>query len=486
MGIAGQWLRVPLGRSEVSNPIRLPLLRDVTLPAIKTPGFDVPFRASVFYIPRATDVMMPVSAGLVAAIIGFLLLNQFAAREAAKRRLEEALARKEAELREAYRIQARSQRIEALGRLVGGVAHDFNNILSVILGNLELLTEEDTSRVGDPLIAEAIGATQRGAHLTRQLLSVGRRSHLHPTQIDVAHHLQETTRMLSRVLPESIRLTTASASGLWRVKADPDGLQNALLNLAINARDAMDGTGQLTIEASNVRATQDYLEARPDEEITPGRYVCIAVSDVGAGMPPEIAERAFEPFFTTKHATDGSGLGLPSVLGFCKQSGGTCRIYSEVGVGTTVRMVLPVSEAEETELARAEPAAVADGSQARILLAEDEEGVARVIQRQLQAADYVVTCVSSGDAAWSAIERGEVFDLLITDLVMPGDIQGAELARRVEKARPEMRILLMSGYPQEAAIEGNGVASRHTVLTKPVPRSEMLRALERLLNGSQG
>jgi CheY-like chemotaxis protein len=198
-------------------------------------------------------------------------------------------------------------------------------------------------------------------------------------------------------------------------------------------------------------------------------------------MTPEVVERAFEPFFTTKHATDGSGLGLPSVLGFCRQSRGTCRIYSEPGVGTTVRMLLPVSETA-AEPAKAAPAAPApSGATARVLLAEDEDGVARVMQRHLESAGYTVKRVSSGDAAWSLIDAGDAFDALITDLVMPGDIQGAELARRVELARPEMGLLLMSGYPQEAAIEGNGVALRHTVLTKPVSRADLLRTLDAIL-----
>jgi CheY-like chemotaxis protein len=287
--------------------------------------------------------------------------------------------------------------------------------------------------------------------------------------------------MLARVLPESIQLTIAPAAGLWTIEADENGLRNALLNLAINARDAMGGRGKLVIEAANLRVGLDYVDEHPDESLSPGRYVGVSVTDTGSGMTPEVVERAFEPFFTTKHATDGSGLGLPSVLGFCRQSRGTCRIYSEPGVGTTVRMLLPVSEAAD-EVADAAPAPGAPaGAAARILLAEDEDGVARIIQRHLESAGYAVRRVSSGDAAWSLIEAGEAFDVLITDLVMPGEIQGAELARRVEAARPDMRLLLVSGYPQEAAIEGNGVALRHTVLTKPVSRADLLRTLDAIL-----
>jgi CheY-like chemotaxis protein len=287
--------------------------------------------------------------------------------------------------------------------------------------------------------------------------------------------------MLQRVLPESIELTTVPAAGLWPIEVDPDGLQNALLNLALNARDAMDGRGKLIIEATNTRATPDYLDDRPDEEIAPGRYVVISVTDTGPGMQPDVVDRAFEPFFTTKHATDGSGLGLPSVLGFCRQSGGTCRIYSEPGVGTTVRMYFPASEGEQGKARAAEEPTPLPAGTGRILLAEDEDSVARVILHQLQSGGHTVRRVPTGDAAWAEIENGAEHDLLITDLVMPGTLQGAELARRVEAERPRMAILLISGYPQEAAIEGNGVAERHPVLTKPIPRAELLRSIERLL-----
>jgi signal transduction histidine kinase len=482
ISLAGIPLRVTLSNSVGDTALRLPILNDLTLPVIRTKGFDVPFKASVVYVPRSVDALLPLAAAAVAALIGLLLVNLSETRIAAKRALEGALRRKEAELRDAYRIQARSQRIEALGRLVGGVAHDFNNILSVILGNLELIKDEKLAPDSEQLVEEARIATQRGARLTRQLLLVGRQSHLQPSPLDVGRVLKDSSAMLRRVLPESIELTTAPAAGLWTIQADADGLNNALLNLAINARDAMKGQGKLIIEAANNRATHDYLDERPEEDLAPGRYVAISVTDTGSGMPPEIVERAFEPFFTTKHATDGSGLGLPSVLGFCRQSGGTCRIYSEPGVGTTVRMLLPVSENPSEKPVTTVPTEPQGSGVARILIAEDEDSVAGIMKKQLQRAGYSVTRVPTGDAAWALLEEDDTFDLLITDLVMPGKIQGAALARRVEENLPAMRLLLISGYPQEAAIEGNGVAIRHTVLTKPVPRTELLRTIEKLLN----
>jgi CheY-like chemotaxis protein len=263
--------------------------------------------------------------------------------------------------------------------------------------------------------------------------------------------------MLQRVLPESVEIQTIPEAGLWRILVDPDGLQNAILNLALNARDAMEGRGKLVIEASNTRASHDYLDDRPDEEITPGRYVMISVTDNGQGMTPEVADRAFEPFFTTKHATDGSGLGLPSVLGFCQQSGGTCRVYSEIGAGTTIKLYFPAADGDETGHPAEDPVILNDPERVRILLAEDEDSVARVVVRELEMAGYRVKRVATGDAAWSELQRDPSYGLLISDLVMPGHLQGAELARRVEATWPDMSLLLISGYPQEAAVEGNGI-----------------------------
>jgi signal transduction histidine kinase/ActR/RegA family two-component response regulator len=482
IGIGSVALPVTLSGAFDENALRVPLVRDMTMPDIRTSGFDVPFRASVFYVPQMVDFAVLLAVAALTALVGLLVVNTVQARAASQEALEAALRAKEAELSEAYRIKARSQRVESLGRLVGGVAHDFNNILSVILGNLELLKERGAQNEDAPLLEDAVSATHRGAHLTRQLLSVGRKSHLQPKPFDVARALEDSAAMLARVLPESIELTTASAAGLWTAQADPDGLQNAVLNLAINARDAMQGRGKLVLEAVNSRVTHDYVDDRLEDELAPGRYVAISVTDTGPGMPAEVLERAFEPFFTTKHATDGSGLGLPSVLGFCRQSGGTCRIYSELRVGTTVQILLPVSEPALEEPETAPVAEAVTRGEGRILLAEDEDAVARVVQAHLEAAGYTVTRVPTADAAWAQLEGGEVFDLLITDIVMPGRIQGAELARLVEVERPDMALLLISGYPQEAAIEGNGVALHHAVLAKPVPKPDLLRMVERLLS----
>jgi signal transduction histidine kinase len=352
IGIAGVDLPVTLAGGMSENALRLPLVRALAMPDIRTNGFNVPFQASVFYVPRLSDAVAPLAAAALTALIGLLLVNVLEARAASKRVLEDALQAREAELSEAYRIKAQSQRIEAPGRLVGGVAHDFNNLLSVILGNLELLKEQEVRGEDGLLLDDALTATQRGAHLTRQLLSVGRKSHLQPQPFDVARALQQSAAMLARVLPKSIELTTAPAAGLWTVEADADGLQNALLNLAINARDAMGGRGKLIIEAANSRVTHDYVDDRLEDELPPGRYVAISVTDTGPGMAPDVLERAFEPFFTTKHATDGSGLGLPRCWAFAGNRAGRAGSTPSLGSARRFRSCCPSARACSKTLGR--------------------------------------------------------------------------------------------------------------------------------------
>ncbi len=480
IAIGGVTLPVTVGQEPRSSNLLIPLMGGVTMDDIRTSGFDVPFVATVYYAPSVLDLLLPFVMASLVALLGLLLVYRVRAREAAKVALERALRAKETELGEIYRVKAQSQRIEALGRLVGGVAHDFNNILSVILGNLELLKERDVPAEDEVLVDDAVTATQRGAHLTRQLLSVGRKSYLQPAAFDAAGALEETATMLSRVLPESIRLKAVSATGLWTVQADSDGLQNALLNLAINARDAMDGRGTLTLEATNTQITPGDLSDPSDDGLPPGRYVTISVTDTGTGMAPEVLDRAFEPFFTTKRAGEGSGLGLASVLGFCRQSNGTCRITSELGMGTTVHILLPVSEDAVVDRAPSPDARGKTWGMGRILLAEDEDTVAKVMSAQLTAAGYGVTRVGSADAALQRLDAGERFDLLITDSVMPGRIQGVELTRQVEAKWPDMAQLLISGYPHEGG-QGDGVTRRHAALSKPVEKQALLRLVGQLL-----
>lgn len=445
----------------------VPLLGERAFADIELPGIRVPFTASAMLRPRPIDVFPPLFAMVSSILLLVPIARQIGQRQRQRTALERALARKEVELRAVEETRSRTVRLEALGRLVGGVAHDFNNILSVVMGNLELManTGPDERR---QLENDALSAAKRGAYLTKQLLAYGRRSHLRPVDLDVAAALRDAARMLRRVLPETIDLTASSERGLWQSRADPDGLQNALLNLALNARDALGGRGSLRLEASNVRVTDDDNPARPRDELAPGRYVSISLTDNGAGMDAATLDRAFDPFFTTKHMTEGSGMGLPSVLGFCKQSGGTCRLASEPGVGTTAQILLPAADPkpDESDISASPGNTSGAGS---ILLAEDEQAVGRVMKRQLEQAGFVVTLVRSGDEALDVLEGGARFDLLITDIVMGGHIQGPELARRVERNFPGMPVLLVSGYPRESSLGEHGdVLSRHVVLSKPV------------------
>ncbi|WP_177177907.1 CHASE domain-containing protein [Citreimonas salinaria] len=456
-----------------STPGAIPLLSDRRFADIDLPGFSVPFGASAALRPRPIDLVPPLFAIASSILLLALIARQIGQRDRQRLALERALARKEIELRAVEETRSRAVRLEALGRLVGGVAHDFNNILSVVMGNLELMA--NTSPEERPqLESDALSAARRGAYLTKQLLAYGRRSHLRPVDLDVAAALREAAQMLRRVLPESIELTSSSERALWHSRVDPDGLQNALLNLSLNARDAMGGRGSLRIEAANLRITGEDSPERPREELVPGRYVSISVTDDGSGMDAATMDRAFDPFFTTKHMTEGSGMGLPSVLGFCKQSGGTCRLSSEPGVGTTAQILLPAIAPVQRETATAAGAGDAAGT-GSILLAEDEQAVGRVMMRQLEQAGFAVTLVGSGDEALALLEGGARFDLLITDIVMGGNVQGPDLALRVERDFPKMPVVLVSGYPREASLIGSGdVLSRHQLLSKPVPRALLI------------
>ncbi|MEM6577888.1 MAG: CHASE domain-containing protein [Pseudomonadota bacterium] len=479
--IGEQTLPVTLGEPRSAWMPRIPLLRDRTLPEIMINGLEISLIASVFYIPRPMEALFPLAVIIVTALLIGLIARVLSARETYKRNLEHALILKEQDLSEAYQARATSQRVEALGRLVGGVAHDFNNILSVILGNLELIKDKEPRKADHAFVDDAILATHRGAHLTRQLLSVGRKSHLQPRAIDVTDALEENARLLRRVLPETIEVTTLPNPELWTINIDPDGLQNAFLNIALNARDAMDGRGRLIFEAANKHLENDPLNRAEPGALKPGRYVRISIADTGSGIAPEIMDRVFDPFFSTKPATEGSGLGLSSVLGFCQQSGGTCLIESREGVGTTLVLMLPASDVTPgdggPEAVKSRPASRAQ----RILLAEDEDSVAKVLIRQLEAAGHHVTRVATGDKAWSELQENAGYDLLISDLVMPGELQGAALARQAEEHRPSMAILLISGYPQGAEEETALPTERYPVLIKPVSQQALNKAIGRLL-----
>lgn len=386
----------------------------------------------------------------------------------------------ENELRKSREIILQSQKMDAIGSLSGGVAHDFNNLLAVILGNLELLREIRGFDSTSEYVDEAIKASLRGRELTRSLLSFARKAALEPVLLDLNEVARSMDSMIRRTLPENIAIEVALSGGLWKVRADRSSTESTILNLVINSRDAMPEGGRLTVETANIRLSEEYVEVR-DETIQPGRYVMIAVTDTGIGIPKENLEKVFEPFFTTKPVGKGTGLGLSSVLGFARQSGGTVRIYSEVGVGTTVKLYFrAVSGASEEHHPERQASAVGLGT-CRILLVEDEAAVRRVIKARLQMEGFSV--IDAGDAAQAmeAFESEGQIDLVLTDIVMPGSLQGTGLVKALRQIDPELKAIFMSGYPNEAAIHGNGLRVEDIMLMKPVSRDDLMLAISRAL-----
>ncbi len=375
-----------------------------------------------------------------------------------------------------------AQKMESIGRISGGIAHDFNNLLAVIMGNAELLTLATDDPSLRQSIDEIVDASKRGAELTRRLLSFARRSRLAPERLDPNELVNGMGRLIARVLPATIRLHSGLQAGIWATRADPSFLESALLNLVINARDAMPDGGTLTIETANLRVTEDYGIER-NEYVAPGRYVMLAVTDTGHGIPRELLDRVVEPFFTTKGPNLGSGLGLSMVDGFARQSGGLLRIYSEPEVGTTVKIFLPADPDDSRKglapMVRkpAEPA----GAALHVLLVEDEARVRTVVARILKEAGLSVIEAESGDAALKLYaQMAERPDVLLTDVVMPGQLQGPALANRLRELQPGLQIVFMSGYANEAAINGNGLRPDDMFLMKPVQRVALLEAIYKI------
>ncbi len=374
----------------------------------------------------------------------------------------------------------RKQRMEAIGALVGGVAHDFNNLLAVILGNLEFLLADPDDPDRMEFIEAALNAARRGGTLTQQLLSYGRRARLSPEMIDLNSVVMTVDRMVRRLLPATIELETVSGAGLWRAEVDTAQLETAVLNIINNARDAMPAGGKLTLETSNVRIGEEYIAAR-GEDIQPGRYVMLAITDSGTGMDEATRSRIFDPFFTTKDVGFGSGLGLSMVFGFMRQSNGTIRVYSEPGKGTTFKLYFPAVAREGEVPDRGAPGVPAPTGGKLVLLAEDEDDVRSVLTRQMEHAGYRVAGCATGDEALRLIETGLRPDVLLTDIVMPGSLQGPELAKRARALITGLRVMFISGYPTEAAIHGNGLRPEDRHLIKPVGREALVHALAEMV-----
>jgi signal transduction histidine kinase len=387
----------------------------------------------------------------------------------ANRELRAEMAQRE-QAEEALR---QAQKMEAIGQLTGGVAHDFNNLLQVMLASLDIvhrrlerggiITADDLRRP----VAAAIRGAERAASLTQRLLAFARRQPLAPQSLDVNKLVSGMSEMLHRTLGEGIEIEAVLAAGLWRVSADVNQLESSLLNLAVNARDAMAGHGKLTVETANTFLDEAYAAAH--EEVQIGQYVVIAVADNGAGMAPEIVRKAFDPFFTTKDVGQGTGLGLSQVYGFVKQSGGHVKIYSELGQGTTVKIYLP--RLPKVDVQADQPLAaekLPSGSKDEVVLVvEDEEDVRGFTVDMLRELGYGVMEAEDGRAALRLLETTPTVRLLFTDVGLPGGLNGRQLADAARRLRPNLRVLYTTGYARNAIVHHGRLDPGVALIAKP-------------------
>jgi PAS domain S-box-containing protein len=374
-----------------------------------------------------------------------------------------------------------AQKMEAVGQLTGGVAHDFNNLLTVIMGNLEMLEFAlDGDKKQRRYVSQAMGAAELGAQLTGRMLAFARRQALKPAVIEPNKLIEDIAGLLSRTLGATIDVELKLDEDARRIFADPSQVQNVLLNLAINARDAMPNGGRLILETSNEFLDADY--AADHSEVTAGPYVMFAVSDNGTGMSADAQRRAFEPFFTTKDAGKGSGLGLSMAYGFAKQSGGHLRLYSELGIGTTLSLYLPVADAEiDSSALPLDEGPEPRGEGETILVVEDDIRVREVTVLRLQSLGYNVLEAENGNAALSVIKSGVPIDLMFTDMIMPGGLLGGELAKETRRLRPEIKVLFTSGYTEQPGSREGKIEDGSLWLRKPYTRALLAQTIRQVL-----
>jgi PAS domain S-box-containing protein len=382
-----------------------------------------------------------------------------------------------------------AQKMEAIGQLTGGVAHDFNNLLTVILGSLERIStgvrELTPSRTIERLTRStdmAAQAAERAAKLTARLLAFSRQQALEPKPLDLPKLVTGLADLLQRTLGEKVRLETVSGAGVWRTFADPSELENTIINLAVNARDAMPEGGQLTIEVSNAHLDDSYV-ATITEPVAPGQYVLLAVSDTGSGMAPETVSRVFEPFFTTKEVGKGTGLGLSQVYGFVRQTGGHVRIYSELGEGTTVKLYLPrYHGAEAWEESSAADYAHLSGGDETILLVEDDEQLREFSSSVLRDQGYHVIVAENGPKALRQLRGRTHVDLLFTDVVLPGGMDGRRLAEAALAQMPDLKVLYTTGYTRNAIVHNGRLDPGVQMIGKPFSSAALCVKVRRILD----
>ena len=379
---------------------------------------------------------------------------------------------------------AHAQKMEAIGQLTGGIAHDFNNILTVVIGMNEILAGAVAGNAKLADVAKSVDeAAERGSRLVQRMLAFARKQPLSSSIVDLNRTVASMAVMLEQTLGEDIKVETVLGDDLWPTSADASRLEDAILNLAVNARDAMPGGGRLLIETANVCLEEDY--AQHNAEVTPGEYVALSVTDSGTGMPPEVVQRAFEPFFTTKEVGRGTGLGLSMVYGFAKQSRGHAKIYSEVGHGTSIKIYLPRASsvaAAATASSTLAPAKSGDGGQETILVVEDDAAVRTVAVSALESLGYRVRQAADGREALQILQKIDEIDLLFTDLVMPNGISGQDLLRLAREQRPHLRAIFTSGY-SESFLNSKAETDRSVpLLSKPYRKQKLLEIVRKVLD----
>ncbi|MEP5763814.1 MAG: ATP-binding protein [Halieaceae bacterium] len=383
------------------------------------------------------------------------------------------------QIKQAEEQLLQSQKMEVVGQLTGGVAHDFNNILAVVLGSLELIEQGELQPRQREFAQMALQSAKRGATLTRQLLAFARRQPLDPEHVRIDELLLNLDELFRRTLGEHIEVELFASSRCWPCLVDRNQLESALFNLVLNARDAMPNGGRLMIEASNIDIDADY--AQRQTEMEPGSYVAISISDNGKGMAPELLERVFEPFFTTKEVGKGTGLGLSMVFGFAKQSRGHVKVYSELGQGTTFTLYLPRADADGVRPAAPTESLVTSSARDKtVLVVEDDPGVLGLVTEQLATLGYTSRQAARADEALLVLEQ-DAIDILLTDLVLPGDMNGKELADRALQDYPNLKIAYMSGYTRNAVIHNGRLDAGTNLLQKPFNQAELKQALERAI-----